>query len=92
MIKAFSAEDFPKAISVDRGIDNRTTIIELKKLFGRFGRILEIKILELSENPNDTTISATITFRNAAQANRAAMEMDGVEVRGVPLDVFVVAL
>ena len=88
----FVSMDFSGSITVDKGVDHRTTTGELKKIFGRFGRIIEIKIMESSENPNATTFSAIVTFRVAEAAKRAAVEMDGVELRGIAMDVSVVGV
>ena len=92
MTTRFLSMDLTGSIRVDKGVDDRTTTGELKKIFARFGRIIEIKIVESSDNPNATTFSATVTFRVLESAKRAAMEMDEVELRGIAMDVWVVGL
>ena len=92
MTKGFLSVDFPASISVGKGIDDRTTTGDLKKIFGRFGRIIEIKIMESSENPNAPKFSAIVTFRVLEAAKRAAMAMDELELRGIAMDVWVLGL
>jgi RNA recognition motif-containing protein len=78
----------PTSVRVDR-IEGRTTTTELKKLFKPFGRILEVGILESRMDGNRALISATITFNDALAATNAMRELDGFELRGLPVRVAV---
>jgi hypothetical protein len=75
----------PTAIRVDR-IDGETTTTELKRLFKRFGRVLEIGIYE-ARNGDRTVMSATVVMDDLYAALEAERQLDGFELRGLPIKV-----
>lgn len=77
----------PLTIRVDR-IDGQTTTTELKGLFKRFGRVLEIAILE-SRDGDRTLMSATVTMADLYSALEAVRILDGFELRGMAIEVSV---
>jgi RNA recognition motif-containing protein len=88
------AEDLPQQRSCPtsvrvESIEGETAASELKKLFKPFGRILEVGILESRMDGNRALISATITFSDTEAARNAARELDGFELRGLPVRVSV---
>ena len=74
-------------VRVDR-IESQTTIVELKKLFKPFGRVIEIGILEARDGDR-TLMSATVTMADLYSALEAVRILDGFELRGMAIDVSV---
>jgi hypothetical protein len=75
----------PTAIRVDR-IDGETTTTELKRLFKRFGHVIEIGIFE-ARNGDRTVMSATVVMDDLYAALEAERLLDGFELRGLPIKV-----
>jgi RNA recognition motif-containing protein len=72
-------------VRVDR-IESQTTIVELKKLFKPFGRVLEIGILEARDGDR-LSMSATVTMADPYSALDAVRQLDGFKLRGLPIEV-----
>jgi hypothetical protein len=75
----------PTTIRVNR-IDGKTTTTELKGLFKRFGRVVEIGILEARDGDR-TLMSATVTMADPYSALDAVRQLDGFNLRGLPIEV-----
>jgi hypothetical protein len=75
----------PTTIRVDR-IDGQTTTTELKGLFKRFGRVVEIGILEARDGDR-VSMSATVTLADLYSALEAVRILDGFELRGMAIEV-----
>jgi RNA recognition motif. (a.k.a. RRM, RBD, or RNP domain) len=75
----------PSSVRIDQ-IDLETTVKELKRLFKRFGRILEVGILECRDGDR-TLMSATVTFADPYAAVDAERLLDGFKLRGLPIAV-----
>jgi hypothetical protein len=78
----------PASVRVDR-LDERVTVTELKRLFKPFGRIWEVGIVESAVDGDRTSMSASVTFSDTQAARNAARELDGFELRGLPVRVSV---
>jgi hypothetical protein len=75
----------PTSIRVDR-IDDQVTTTELKGLFKRFGRVLEIGILEARDGDR-VSMSASVTMADLYSALNAVRLLDGFMLRGLPIEV-----
>ena len=78
----------PATLQVN-GIDYKTTLPELKKLFVEY-RLLEIALVGNWADINDPTIRATVTVKDYASGARAAGALDGTELRGLKMKVSLV--
>ena len=85
-------EDLPRRSSANptalrvAGIDAETTVAELKNMFKRYGRVLEIEILG-TRTDDRLLMSAVITMASLYSALDAARQLDGEELRERPLQV-----
>jgi hypothetical protein len=70
-----------------RGIDGQTTIPELEQLFEKFGRIRDVAIGGSRLDADRFVISGSITMDDFNQALDAERELDGYELRGMPIRV-----
>jgi|ERR1019366_7589949 RNA recognition motif-containing protein len=70
-------------------IDAEATLPELKMIFKKYGRILEFAIVDSSVQIDRNLVSATITMQDSGAAKNAARELDGFELRGLPVRVSV---
>ena len=68
-------------------IDAETTLPELKMILKKYGRILEFAIVDSTVQIDRNLVSATITLQNSEAAKNAARELNGFELRGLPIEV-----
>ena len=71
----------PAVLRVD-DIDDAVSPAELKKLLKRFGKVLEVTIVDTRINNERNLISVNVTMQDAIRAEGAVDELDGMELRG----------
>lgn len=76
-----------RATLMVRRVDGQTTIPELKQLFEKFGRILEVAIVGSRLYADRVVISGSVMMDDFNQALDAERELDGYELRGMPIRV-----
>jgi RNA recognition motif. (a.k.a. RRM, RBD, or RNP domain) len=82
------ASSTPTCLRVD-GIDGETTVLELRRLFKPYGRVIEVEILA-TRDAGRTVMSALVTMAGLYAAQNAAQQLDAEELRGWPIRVRVV--
>jgi RNA recognition motif-containing protein len=69
-----------------RGIDGQTTLIELTRVFKKFGKLLDVT-LSARMDTNPVVVSASVTVEDLYPALDAEQKLDGYELRGRPIKV-----
>jgi RNA recognition motif-containing protein len=69
-----------------RGIDGQTTLIELTRVFKKFGKLLDVT-LSARMDTNPVVVSASVTMEDLYPALDAEQKLDGYELRGRPIKV-----